>query len=78
MRFTAVNKHFCSPQAINYSLSKFIMEWKSKFQLDVIENQVVFPPPFFSIQFHGPPEIYSWGFVNPRLRTGGWQWPRRV
>jgi hypothetical protein len=34
-----------------------MIEWKAKFQLDVIENNVTIPP---SAEVDGPPEIHPW------------------
>jgi len=49
-------------------LPTFVVELKSKFQLEVNEKKFV----LFSIKVHGPPKI-NWrtfkGSVDPRLRT---------
>jgi hypothetical protein len=66
VRLIEVNKHFCRPEAMNYFVA-YVHYWmKSKFQLEVRENEVLFPRPSSRT-----PVIYPWnpkGSVDLRLR----------
>jgi hypothetical protein len=68
IRYTEVNKHFGVEGPEVTLVPTFVIEFETKFQLEVRENKTITPPSKFTDtlkSIHGPPL----GSVDPRLKT---------